>query len=159
VGFAVKEGLTVMYVTEDTTRADPNSLRQLYSTAIRAGAARVCIADTVGHATPEGARAVTRFVQGIVDECGGGIGIGWHGHGDGALRIINSLAGREAGATRLQGAAIGIGERVGNTPMDLLLVNLVLMGRRTADLSRLGDYCAAVSTSCGVPIPANYPVV
>jgi 2-isopropylmalate synthase len=159
VGFAVKEGLTVMYVTEDTTRADPNSLRQLYSTAIRAGAARVCIADTVGHATPEGARAVTRFVQSIVDECGGGIGIDWHGHRDRDLAVVNSLAAMEAGATRLHGAAIGIGERVGNTPMDLLLVNLVLMGRRSADLSRLGDYCAAVSTSCGVPIPANYPVV
>jgi 2-isopropylmalate synthase len=159
VGFAVKEGLTVMYVTEDTTRADPNSLRQLYSTAIRAGAARVCIADTVGHATPEGARAVTRFVQSIVDECGGGIGIDWHGHRDRDLAVVNSLAAMEAGATRLHGAAIGIGERVGNTPMDLLLVNLVLMGRRSADLRRLGDYCAAVSTSCGVPIPANYPVV
>jgi 2-isopropylmalate synthase len=159
VSFAVKQGLTVMYVTEDTTRADPDSLRALYSTAIRAGASRICIADTVGHATPAGARAVVRFVQSIVDECGGGVGIDWHGHRDRDLAIENSLAAMEAGATRLHGAAIGIGERVGNTPMDSLLVNLVLMGRRSADLTRLPEYCEMVSEATGVPIPSNYPVI
>ncbi|HEX7780479.1 MAG TPA: LeuA family protein [Vicinamibacterales bacterium] len=159
VGAAVKEGLPVMYVTEDTTRADPESLRRLYTTAIRAGARRVCIADTVGHATPSGARAVVRFVQSIVDEAGGGIGIDWHGHRDRDLAVENSLAAMEAGATRLHGAALGIGERVGNTPLDALLTNLVLMGHRTTDLTRLGEYCALVSEACGVPIPANYPVV
>ena len=159
VRFAVKQGLDVMFVTEDTTRADPDSLRILYSTAIRAGAKRVCVADTVGHATPAGARAVVRFVQSIVDECGGGIGIDWHGHRDRDLAIENSLAAMEAGASRLHGAALGIGERVGNTPMDGLLVNLVLMGRRSADLTRLPEYCARVSAACGVPMPANYPVL
>jgi len=159
VTFAVKEGLPVMFVTEDTTRADPASLRALYTTAIRAGASRLCIADTVGHATPPGARAVVRFVQRVVDECGGGIGIDWHGHRDRDLAVVNSLAAMEAGATRLHGAAIGIGERVGNTPMDLLLVNLVLMGVRESDLTRLVEYCTLVSEACDVPIPANYPVV
>ena len=159
VGFAVKEGLPVMYVTEDTTRADPESLRRLYSTAIRAGAKRLCIADTVGHATPAGASAVTRFVQSVVDECGGGVGIDWHGHRDRDLAVINSLAAMDAGATRLHGTAIGIGERVGNTPLDLLLVNLVLMGRRQADLRKLPEYCEAVSAATGVPLPANYPVI
>jgi 2-isopropylmalate synthase len=158
VGFAVKQGLSVMYVTEDTTRADPESLRRLYTTAIRAGASRVCIADTVGHATPAGARAVVRYVQSIVDACGGGIGIDWHGHRDRDLAIANTLAAMEAGATRLHGAALGIGERVGNTPTDALLVNLVLAGRREADLSRLVEYVTVVSQACGVPIPANYPI-
>jgi 2-isopropylmalate synthase len=159
VSFAIREGLTVMYVTEDTTRADPESLRRLYRTAIRAGASRVCIADTVGHATPEGARAVVRFVKSIVEETGRGVGIDWHGHRDRDLAVANSLAAMEAGATRLHGAALGLGERVGNTPLDLLLVNLVLMGRRQADLRRLPEYCAVVSEACGVTIPPNYPVV
>ena len=159
IGFAVGEGLPVMYVTEDTTRADPETLRRLYSTAIRAGAARVCIADTVGHATPAGAAAVVRFVSSVVDECGGGIGIDWHGHRDRDLAIVNTLAALEAGATRLHGAAIGIGERVGNTPMDILIVNLVLMGYIERDLSSLVEYCEAVSDATGVPIPANYPSV
>jgi isopropylmalate/homocitrate/citramalate synthase len=159
IGFAVGEGLTVMYVTEDTTRADPETLRRLYSAAIRAGASRVCVADTVGHATPAGAAAVVRFVAGVVEDCGGGVGIDWHGHRDRDVAIVNTLSALEAGATRLHGAAIGIGERVGNTPMDALLVNLVLMGYLDRDLSALVEYCEAVSRATGVPIPPNYPVV
>ncbi|PYR59301.1 MAG: 2-isopropylmalate synthase [Acidobacteria bacterium] len=158
IAFAVGENLPVMYVTEDTTRADPDTLRALYSTAIRAGAKRVCIADTVGHATPAGAAAVVRFVATIVEECGGGIGIDWHGHRDRDLAIANTIAALDAGATRLHGAAIGIGERVGNTPMDALLVNLVLMGYIERDLSALCEYCEAVSAATGVPIPPNYPI-
>jgi isopropylmalate/homocitrate/citramalate synthase len=158
VGFAVGEGLPVMYVTEDTTRADPDTLRALYSAAIRAGAKRICLADTVGHATPHGAAALVRFITTVVDECGGGIGIDWHGHRDRDFAIANTLAALEAGATRLHGAAIGIGERVGNTPMDVLLLNLVLMGYLDRDLSALCEYCEAVSAATGVPIPANYPV-
>jgi 2-isopropylmalate synthase len=159
IGFAVREGLAVMYVTEDTTRADPDTLRRLYTTAIRAGARRVCVADTVGHATPAGATAVVRFVAGVVEECGGGVGIDWHGHRDRDFAVVNSLAALEAGATRLHGAGIGIGERVGNTPMDTLLVNLVLMGYIERDLSALVEYCEVVSDATGVPIPPNYPVV
>jgi len=159
ITFAVREGLTVMYVTEDTTRADPDTLRRLYSTAIRAGASRVCVSDTVGHATPDGAAAVVRFIAGVVEECGGGVGIDWHGHRDRDFAVSNSLAALEAGATRLHGAAIGIGERVGNTPMDTLLVNLVLMGYLDRDLSALVEYCDAVSKATGVPIPPNYPIV
>ena len=159
IAFAVGEGLTVMYVTEDTTRADPETLRRLYSTAIRAGARRICVADTVGHATPIGAAAVVRFVAQVVEECGGSVGIDWHGHRDRDFAVINSLAAMEAGATRLHGTAIGIGERVGNTPMDMLLVNLVLMGYIERDLSALVEYCQVVSDCTGVPIPPNYPVV
>jgi 2-isopropylmalate synthase len=159
ISFAVREGLAVMYVTEDTTRADPETLRQLYATAIRAGAARICVADTVGHATPAGAAAVVRFVKTVVEEHGGNVGIDWHGHRDRDFAIVNTLAALDAGATRLHGTAIGIGERVGNTPMDTLLVNLVLMGYLERDLSGLSEYCQAVSDATGVPIPANYPVV
>jgi 2-isopropylmalate synthase len=159
IAFAVREGLPVMYVTEDTTRADPETLRRLYSAAIRAGASRVCVADTVGHATPAGAAAVVRFIAQVVDECGGGVGIDWHGHRDRDFAVVNTLAALGAGATRLHGTAIGIGERVGNTPMDALLVNLVLMGYIERDLSALVEYCEVVSACTGVPIPANYPVV
>jgi 2-isopropylmalate synthase len=159
IGFAVREGLTVMYVTEDTTRADPESLRALFTTALRAGAARLCIADTVGHATPNGARAVVRFTCELIRELGVEAGIDWHGHRDRGFGVASSLAALEAGATRLHGAALGIGERCGNTPLDLLLVNLVMMGYLERDLTPLPGYCQAVSRACDVPIPPNYPVV
>lgn len=160
IGFAVREGLPVMYVTEDTTRADPETLRRLFTTAIRAGASRLCVADTVGHATPQGAASVVRFVARVAAEAGGGrVGLDWHGHRDRDLAVVNSLAALEAGATRLHGTALGIGERVGNTPMDLLLVNLVLLGHVERDLAPLGKYVQRVSEACGVEIPPNYPVV
>ncbi len=158
VSFAVQQGLTVMYVTEDTTRSDPETLSRLFTTAINAGASRICIADTVGHATPEGARAVVRFACSIVEATGASIGIDWHGHRDRDMGTINSIAALEAGATRVHGTMLGIGERVGNTPMDLLMVNLVLMGWIERDLTHLNALVQAVAESTGEPIPDNYPV-
>jgi 2-isopropylmalate synthase len=159
ITFAVKQGLEVTYVTEDTTRADPDTLRAIYQCAIRAGAKRICIADTVGHATPAGAAAVVRFVAQVIADNGGGVGIDWHGHRDRDLATMNSLTALQAGATRVHGTALGIGERVGNTAMDSLLVNLVMMGYKKYDLRPLLEYCTAVSEACGVPIPDNYPIV
>jgi 2-isopropylmalate synthase len=158
VSFAVKEGLPVMYVTEDTTRADPETIRALYTTAIRAGARAVCVCDTVGHATPDGARSVVRFVKRIIEEQGEPVRLDWHGHQDRGLGVINSIAAIEGGADQIHGSALGVGERVGNTPMDQLLVNLKLMGWIENDLSRLGEYCDVAAKSCGWTIPFNYPV-
>src|SRR6267143_3812856 len=144
-----------MYVTEDTTRADPESLRRLFTTAIRAGAKRLCVADTVGHATPNGAKAVVTYVKSLIAELGVDVGIDWHGHRDRGFGLASSIAALEAGATRLHGAALGIGERCGNTPIDLLMVNLVMMGYIDRDLTTLGDYCRAVARACDVSIPPN----
>jgi isopropylmalate/homocitrate/citramalate synthase len=159
IAFAVNEGLSVMYVTEDTTRADPDTLRALYTTAIRAGASRVCVADTVGHATPNGAKAIVGFVKSVIAELNVEVGIDWHGHKDRGFGVSSAIAALEAGATRLHGAALGIGERCGNTPLDLLLVNLVMMGYRDQDLTSLPAYCEAVARACEVRIAPNYPVI
>ncbi|HEX3554308.1 MAG TPA: LeuA family protein [Thermoanaerobaculia bacterium] len=159
VEFAVKEGLPVMFVTEDTTRAAPDDLRRLYTEAVEAGARRVCVADTVGHATPNGTRHLIRFIREVVDATGEDVKVDWHGHKDRGLSVINALAAAEAGADRLHGTAVGIGERVGNCPIDVLLVNMQLLGWIDRDLSRLQEYCRLVSETTGVPLPDNYPVV
>jgi 2-isopropylmalate synthase len=158
VTFAVSGGVPVMYVTEDTTRANPETIRALYTTAIQCGAKAVCVCDTVGHSTPDGARAVVRFVKNIIEEQGGNIRLDWHGHQDRGLSLINSIAAIQGGADQVHGSALGMGERVGNTPMDQLLVNLKLMGWIENDLSRLGEYCSVASKACGWEIPCNYPV-
>jgi 2-isopropylmalate synthase len=158
VTFAVSEGVPVMYVTEDTTRANPETIRALYTTAIRCGAKALCVCDTVGHSTPDGARSVVRFVKAIIEEQGGNIRLDWHGHQDRGLGVINSITAIQGGADQVHGSALGIGERVGNTPMDQLLVNLKLMGWIQNDLSRLGEYCSVASRACGWSIPYNYPV-
>jgi 2-isopropylmalate synthase len=159
VTFAVSEGLPVMYVTEDTTRARPEVLKQLYTLAIGCGAVRVCLADTVGHATPEGVRQLVTFVrEEIIKPTGKAVKVDWHGHRDRGYGLANTMAAIEAGADRVHGTALGIGERVGNTEMDLLLVNMRLLGMRDNDLTALPRYCDVVSQATGVPIPNQYPV-
>ena len=160
VSFAVREGLPVMFVTEDTTRAAPDTLKALYGHAIRWGARRLCLADTVGHATPEGVRRLVRFVrEEIIAPSGESVKLDWHGHRDRGLGLANCFAAIEAGVDRVHGTALGIGERVGNAEMDLLLVNLKLLGAHRGDLSRLPDYSRLASRACGVPIAPSYPVL
>ena len=159
VRYGVENGLPVMYVTEDTVRAHPDTLRQLFKAAIGAGASRLCLCDTVGHATPTGAANLVRFAREVVKETGAPVELDWHGHCDRGLAVANTIAAIRAGASRVHGCAIGIGERVGNTPMDQMLVNLRLLGWIDNDLSALTEYCELTSRTTGVPIPPNYPVV
>ena len=159
VTYAVSHGLDVMYVTEDTSRADPEALRALYRTAIRCGAKRICLADTVGHATPVGVYYLLKFVKSVIEETGADVRIDWHGHSDRGLAIPNSMMAISQGASRIHACALGIGERCGNTPMDLLLVNLKLEGMIDADLTGLPEYCARFARAVGMTIPPNYPVL
>ena len=159
VTFAVGRGMPVMYVTEDTTRARPETVRRLYTTAIEAGAYRICVCDTVGHVTPDGVHALLGFVKQVVADTGEDVGIDWHGHRDRGLGVSNALSALEAGATRVHGTALGIGERSGNAAMDQLLVNCRLLGWIDNDLSKLREYCELASEAIGLPIPTNYPVI
>jgi 2-isopropylmalate synthase len=163
VKYAISLGLDVMYVTEDTTRCDPEMVRRLYTAAIECGARAIVICDTAGHATPMGTFALVRFiVEEVVKPSGEKVRVDWHGHCDRGLAIANSLAALVAGAECVHATALGIGERVGNTQMDQMLVNLKLMGIepwKEQDLTKLKDYGAAVSRATGVPIPVNYPVI
>jgi 2-isopropylmalate synthase len=163
VAYARGLGLEVMYVTEDTSRCDPETVKKLYSTAINCGASAIVLCDTVGHATPSGVEALVRFVlDEVVKPSGEKVRVDWHGHSDRGLAVANSLAALAAGADCVHGTALGIGERVGNTQMDQMLVNLKLMGVSPwaqQDLTRLKEYCLTVSEATGVPIPRNYPVL
>ena len=163
VKYAVSLGLEVMYVTEDTTRCDPETVKQLNSLAINCGAHALVLCDTAGHATPMGTVALVKFVlEQVVKPSGETIRVDWHGHCDRGLATANAMAALVAGADCVHATALGIGERVGNTQMDQMLVNLKLMGIAPwdgQDLTKLKRYCEAVSAATGVPIPANYPVV
>ena len=159
VKHAIGRGLPVMYVTEDNTRAFPETIKKLYTTAINCGARHIVLTDTVGHATPAGSAALVKFViDEIVKPSGEEILISWHGHNDRGLSVMNSLAAVQAGADVIHGCALGIGERVGNTPMDQVLVNLKLLGAIDHDLLKLKEYCETASRACQVTIPPGYPV-
>jgi len=160
LSFAVAEGMSVMMVTEDTTRAKPEDIKELYGRAIELGAERLCISDTVGHATPDGVRALVRFViEEIVQPSGMDIAIDWHGHRDRGFGLANAFAAIEAGATRVHATALGLGERCGNAEMELLLVNLHLLGGYKSDLSVLPEYCQLAADMCQVPLIHSSPVV
>ncbi|MFQ5640578.1 MAG: LeuA family protein [bacterium] len=159
VKFAAGHDLPVMFVTEDTVRAHPDDIRKLYTAAINCGANRICVCDTVGHITPVGVKNLVTYVAEIVRETGEAVGIDWHGHRDRGFDLANTFAAIEAGATRVHGCALGVGERVGNTPMDLILANCKLMGWLDRDLTSLREYCQKVADALGVTIPKNYPIV
>jgi len=159
VKFAKSHDVDIMFVTEDTTRAHPDDLREIYTAAVDAGADEVCIADTVGHSTPWGAAAVVKALRSILEDAGRPeVLINWHGHSDRGLAVINTLAAGMAGADVLHATALGIGERSGNAPMDQLLVNLKLLGLWEHELTSLPDYVQRVSDAVQIPIPINYPV-
>ena len=159
VSYAVENKLPVMYVTEDTTRANPETLRRLFTAAIGAGAERICVCDTVGHATPIGVHYLMRFIKKLVKSINPEVKIDWHGHSDRGLALPNTMAAIGQGADRVHATALGVGERVGNTAMDLLLINLKLEGIIDSDLTGLAQYCKLASTACDAPIAWNYPAM
>jgi 2-isopropylmalate synthase len=147
-------------VTEDTIRTDADTVRALYGTAIRCGARSIVLCDTVGHATPMGAYSLVKFViENVVIPSGETIRVDWHGHCDRGLAVANSFAAIAAGANQIQTVANSLGERVGNTPTELMLVNMRLLGMIDRDLSMLKEYCEKVARATHTSIPPNYPVV
>ncbi len=160
ITFAVREGLDVMYVTEDTVRSSPEHLRVLLTAAVECGAKRLCLCDTCGAATPDAVYNLVDWVKILLRDIGSPhVGIDWHGHRDRGFDLANTMAAIEAGASRVHGTALGIGERVGNTPIEQILVNLKLLGIRNDDLTRLPDYVRLVSQVTRVTIPVNTPIV
>ena len=160
IDVAVKAGLAVAYVTEDTTRSRPEVLTTLFRAAIDHGATRLCLSDTVGHATPDGVRNLIQFTKNVVAGTGADIGIDWHGHNDRGLALENAIWAFEYGADRVHATGLGIGERVGNAQMELLLLNLKLLGQLDGqDLTKLLEYCETIARAVKWDIPISYPLV
>ncbi|MCB9539415.1 MAG: 2-isopropylmalate synthase [Myxococcales bacterium] len=159
IAFAAKEGLPVTFVTEDTIRSRPDTLQPLFLNAIEKGARRLCLCDTVGHATPDGVRNLIDWTQCLVAGTGEEVGIDWHGHNDRGLGVVNTIFAAEYGADRIHGTALGIGERVGNAALDQVLLNFKLMGEIDNDLSNLVEWCQVVAEATGVTIPPSYPLM
>jgi 2-isopropylmalate synthase len=160
LALARRLGLEVGLVLEDATRATPALVGRLVRAAADAGATRLVLCDTVGHATPAGTRALVGHVAALLAAGGhaDAVALEWHGHNDRGLALVNALTAAEAGARRLHGCGLGVGERAGNTALDQLLVNLHLEGRWPHPLEGLVAYVEAVARACGLPVPANYPV-
>jgi len=159
IAFALREGLEVGYGTEDTTRTDPGTVTALFRTAVEAGATSLVIGDTVGHATPEGLANIHAYLRRMLLDAGRSeVGIEWHGHNDRGLSLALALLAIDLGFTAVHGCALGIGERVGNAPLDQVILNCALRGDWPHDVSGLVDYVEATARATGVPVPDNYPL-
>ena len=162
VSYAVENDVPVMFVTEDTTRSNPDDVRAIYQRAMELGVRRLCVCDTCGHVTPNGVKKLLNFVDEEVIKDGGynrnEIEVNWHGHQDRGLGVANNIAAVEAGADVIHGTALGVGERAGNAPLDQTLVNLKLMGVIDNDLTLLDEYMRTANKYIEVPLPRNYPV-
>jgi 2-isopropylmalate synthase len=160
VRMGVEGGIPVSFVTEDTVRSRPETLRRLFEVAVAEGADRLVLCDTVGHASPSGVRNLLAWTHDLLIGLGARdrVRVDWHQHSDRGLSLVNALVAVEAGADRVHGTTLGVGERVGNTPLDLLLVNLKLRGAWEGELDALAELCTLVSEATAVPIPVNYPV-
>jgi 2-isopropylmalate synthase len=158
IRFAVKEGLEVAFVTEDTTRSSPQTLDPLFRLAVDEGVSRLVLCDTVGHASPDGTKALVDWTRGLLRGMGARVKLDWHGHNDRGLALANALAALEAGVERVHGCALGVGERVGNTALDLLLLNLQMLGWMEHPAGQLVKYVRKASEILRFPIPSNYPL-
>jgi 2-isopropylmalate synthase len=98
-------------------------------------------------------------IEEVVKPSGQRIRVDWHGHNDRGLAVANSLAAMAAGADQVHAVALALGERVGNTPMEMMLVNLRLLGLIDRDLSKLKEYSETVARATNTVIPPNYPIV
>lgn len=158
ITFAIKQGLEVAFVTEDTTRSHPSVLSKLFRRAISLGVRRLVLCDTVGHATPSGIKNLVDWTRTLVRETKEDVKLDWHGHNDRGLGVINALFAAEYGCDRIHGTVLGVGERVGNSAIDQLIINLVLSGAINHDVTKLVDYVKLGSKALGVTIPNNYPL-
>ncbi|HET6584297.1 MAG TPA: 2-isopropylmalate synthase [Nannocystaceae bacterium] len=161
--FIVANGLPASFVTEDTTRSHPRTLDVLFRAAIDAGATRLVLCDTCGHATPDGVLNLLNFTKSLLRalDVEDRVELDWHGHNDRGHALPLALFALEYGIDRAHGCGLGVGERVGNTSMDLLLLNLYLLGAldpRQHDLSCLVEYVEKVSEYTGVSIHPSYPL-
>jgi len=159
VGLGARAGLPVTFVTEDTTRTPPDTLRRLFELAIEHGATRLCLCDTVGTASTDGTRRLVAFARQLVAGASRPVQLDWHGHDDRGLGLANALAAIEAGVERVHATALGVGERVGNTPLELLIANLAFLAGAEPDAAPLREYSEHFASALGLTIPENHPLV
>ena len=158
VGFAKSQGLRVAFFAVDSTRTELSFLRQVYSTAVDAGAAEIVVVDTIGACGPE---AVEFLVRQVCEWVGPGVSVHFHGHDDFGLATASAIAAVRAGATWIQGTINGMGERAGNADIgEIALALQCLYGVPAAlDLSRIREVSDLVKKSSGYAMEPWKPLV
>lgn len=119
VEYLLSQGVETRFSTEDSLRSDSGDILRVYQAVDALGVDRVGIADTVGVGTPQQIYALVKNLRATIKA-----DIEFHGHNDSGCAIANAYAALEAGATHIDTAVLGIGERNGITPLGGLIARL-----------------------------------
>jgi isopropylmalate/homocitrate/citramalate synthase len=125
--FAADHGIHAAFFGVDSTRAEPDFYRQVYETAVEAGAKEVAVVDTLGIASPEAVAELVGSTREYVD-----VPVHFHGHNDFGVATASAVAAVRAGATWIHGTINGMGERAGNADLgEIALALRALYGVET----------------------------
>ncbi len=158
VEYGKAHGLKVTIVTEDTVRADLDTVARLYNAAIDAGADRALFCDTVGVMTPAATRwwfaEIKRRVSNRAE-------FGFHNHNDYGLGTANALAAIEEGIPVINCTINGIGERAGNVAFEQVVMALhdLYHVKTSIRVDKLMEVSRRVEDATGIPVGMTQPVV
>jgi len=153
----------VEFSAMDASRTDPVYLYEVVQATIEAGATVINIPDTVGYAIPDNFSQLIRDVFENVPDMNK-IRVSVHCHDDLGLASANAIAAVKAGATQVECAVNGMGERAGNTALEEVVMTIKTRGdyldaytdiktQEIINTSRL------VSRLSGFLVPPNKPIV
>ncbi len=161
VEFAKGHGVYVCFNAGDATRSDSDYLVEFARAGKDAGGDRFRICDTVGILTPAASSSLVAKIMSNVD-----IDVEFHAHNDFGLAVANALAACEAAASFrdrtlwLSTTVNGLGERAGNVPLEVLVMNLrAHYGVQKYRTEHIIPLCKRVEKASGLEIPLNYPIV
>jgi 4-hydroxy-2-oxovalerate/4-hydroxy-2-oxohexanoate aldolase len=101
------------------------------------GAQCIYCTDSAGYMLPD---QVTERISALRDQLQPETQVGFHGHNNLSLGVMNSLAAVAAGADRIDGSVAGMGAGAGNTPLEVFVAVLERMGAKTGvDLFKIMD--------------------
>jgi 2-isopropylmalate synthase len=147
----------------DASRSDPEFLAQVLDLAVQCGATTINVPDTVGYALPlefgDFIRELYRLAPSLHD-----VHVSVHCHNDLGLATANSLAAVRAGATQVECAVNGIGERAGNASLEEVVMAIRTRGEYFAcatgvDTREIARTSRLVSSLTGYVVQRNKAIV
>lgn len=156
IDYSKEHGLIVDLCAEDGSRTDIDFLEKVMKKATECRIDRFTVADTVGIMTPE---RISGIFMRLAEKAKVPLGI--HCHDDLGLATANTVFAVRSGASIIDVAVNGLGERAGNASLEEVVMALKLgygyeTGIKTEKILALSEL---VEKICGVPVPPNKAIV
>lgn len=161
IHYAKDNGFKVNWVSEDGTRAEFDHIKNVFTTAIKAGAERVILGDTVGVLTPNSSEyLVGRIRDEVIDPLEKDVPMGIHTHNDFGLAVANTVTGVFEGCTYPHTCINGYGERAGNAALEEVVTILERTGIDTGiNMKKLPELSRVCEKYFCLPISQYKPIV